>query len=127
MLPQQLVEEVESLRAKGFVVDLVAADGIAATVFQAYSVPRGYSQSVTDLLLKFPLSYPNGKPDMFWTDVALTLEGGKCPKQADTIETILARQWRRFSWHPQAWNPGIDDLRTYLEFVNTGLTKAKNP
>ena len=61
---------------------------------------------------------------MFWTDTDLVLAGGQVPKNADLIETILGGQWRRFSWHPQNWNPGADDLCTYLEFVNDRLAKG---
>jgi hypothetical protein len=62
---------------------------------------------------------------MFWTDQDLTLEGGGIPRNADSIETALEKPWRRFSWHPQNWNPGTDNLRTFLEFVNARLAKAE--
>jgi hypothetical protein len=124
MLPSQLVEEVEELRREGYSVDLIEAEGWANVVFHGYRVPPGYSKASTELLLKFPISYPNGRPDMFWTDEDLTLAGGQIPLNADTIETPLGKRRRRFSWHPQNWNPGVDNLRTYLEFVNNRLAKA---
>lgn len=123
-LPEQLVQEVDELREAGYSIDLVAESGFANAVIQAYEVPPGYNKSHTDLLLRLPMSYPNGKPDMFWTETDLTLKGGEIPKRANTVQTHLERQWRRFSWHPQRWNPGSDNLRTYLEFVNTRLAKA---
>jgi hypothetical protein len=61
---------------------------------------------------------------MFWTDEDLTLPDGKAPQNADVIETYFGKRWRRFSWHPQKWNPGADDVRTYLEFVNNRLAKG---
>jgi hypothetical protein len=61
---------------------------------------------------------------MFWTDEDLLLANGSVPRSGDAIETALGRRWRRFSWHPANWNPGSDNLRTYLEFVNTRLAKA---
>jgi|SRR5438105_531241 len=124
MLPPQLVDEVAELRGKGVEIELTEADGWANVVIQKYFVPAGYSKSSTKLLVKSPLSYPNGRPDMFWTDEDLTLAGGKIPQNADNIETPLGTRWRRFSWHPQNWNPGTDNLRTYLEFVNNRLAKA---
>ncbi len=124
MLPSQLVEEVEELRREGFSINLTEAEGWANVVFHNYPVPPGYSKVSTDLLLKFPISYPNGRPDMFWTDEDLTLTGGQVPRNADAIETPLGKRWRRFSWHPRNWNPGVDSLRTYLEFVNNRLAKA---
>lgn len=62
---------------------------------------------------------------MFWTDVGLGLKDGQTPRSADHIEEALGKQWRRFSWHPQNWNPGVDNLRTYLEFVNNRLSKME--
>jgi hypothetical protein len=52
------------------------------------------------------------------------LANGNVPRSADGIETHLGRQWRRFSWHLTKWNPASDDLRTYLEFVNSRLAKG---
>lgn len=124
MLPTQLIEEVEELRAEGHAIELTAGDGWANVVFHNYKVPSGFNKRVIDLLLKFPLSYPNGRPDMFWTDQDLLLENHSVPQSADAIETALGRQWRRFSWHPKSWNPGVDNLRSYLEFVNNRLAKA---
>jgi len=93
-------------------------------LFRDYAVPPGYNAPTTTLLLRFPLSYPNGQPDMFWTDPTLTRADGGNPQNADQFEEPLGQRWRRFSWHPQRWNPAKDDLRTYLEFVNTGLARA---
>ena len=125
MVPAQLAREVEELRIDGCSVEATEADGWANVVFNDYPVPLGYNTPSTDLLLKLPLSYPNGSPDMFWTEEDLTLEGARIPNRAEHIEEALGRQWRRFSWHPQGWNPGRDSLRTYLEFVNHRLAKAE--
>ncbi len=124
MLPEQLVREVEGLRAEGSSVELIDAEGYANILFSAYPLPPGYSAAATTVLLRFPLSYPSGQPDMFWTDPELTKADGATPPGADQLEEHLGRRWRRFSWHPQRWNPAKDDLRMYLEFVNTGLARA---
>ena len=125
MLPSQLVAEVEALRAEEFDIELVEAEGWALLVLHQYMLPSGYAQIATDLLLKFPLAYPNGQPDMFWVEEAVALVSNAVPRNADSVEVVLGRRWRRFSWHTQAWNPGVDCLRTYLGFVDAGLTKAK--
>lgn len=124
MLPNQLVQEVNDLRAEGFAVDLVEADGLANVVLHGHMVPPRVSKPVSELLIRCPLSYPNGNPDMFWTDEDLVLKNGQVPKSADTIESHLGRRWRRFSWHPSKWNPATDGLRTYLEFIEVRLAKA---
>jgi Prokaryotic E2 family E len=125
MLPGQLLDEVEQLRADGYKVELVEAEGWANLSFLEYAIPCRYNKRESRLLVRAPLAYPNGKPDMFWTDPELTFADGRIPEGAGTIETALGQQWRRFSWHPQSWNPGVDDIRTYLEFVNNRLAKAQ--
>ena len=123
MLPLQLVQEVEILKNEGRAVEIIDADGVANVVFHNYQLPTGYSKSTTALLLKMPLSYPNGRPDMFWTDENLILKSGTIPKGTECIEEALGRKWRRFSWHPSTWNPATCNLLTYLEFVNNRLAK----
>lgn len=124
MLPPDFVADVEALRAGGFAVD-TAEDGVANAIIHAYPVPPGFSKQTTELLIRAPMSYRNGKPDMFWTDKDLLLAGGGVPQNADKIERYLEREWRRFSWHPQSWNPGADDLKTYLEFINARLRQTR--
>lgn len=124
MLPEILRQEVNALQAEGYAVELIEAEGFANILLHKYPLPNSYNRSITELLLRFPMSYPNGKPDMFWTDEDLLLLNGQIPNRADQIECYLGQRWRRFSWHATAWNPGTDNLRMYLEFINTGLLKA---
>lgn len=124
MLPAALIEEVKSLTDEGLKVELVEADGMACVILPGYQLPRGYNKACTDLLLMLPLSYRNGKPDMFWVESDVVLVNGSVPKAAEKLESHLGRQWRRFSWHLKSWNPAVDDLRTYLEFVNSRLVKG---
>lgn len=124
MLPGELIEELAALNDKGYTATVEEADGWAIVVFEEYGLPKGYSRKATTLLLKLPMSYPNGNPDMFWTDTDVLLEGGGTPRNAEVIETISGRQWRRFSWHPTKWNPATDDLATYVEFVERRLEQV---
>lgn len=124
MLPPDFVTDVDMLRKGGHNVE-TADDGLANAMIGDYALPSGYSKPTVALLVRAPMSYRNGKPDMFWTDADLVLADGRVPHKADQIETYLGRRWRRFSWHAQNWNPVADDLRTYLEFVNEGLRRAR--
>lgn len=124
MIPPALSEETSQMQEGGLAVELLEAEGWFNVVFTGYPLPRGYSKRATTLLVKVPPSYPNGRPDMFWVDEDVLLETGAVPRSADSIETALGRRWRRFSWHPQNWNPGVDSLRTYLEFVNRRLAQV---
>jgi hypothetical protein len=124
MATEILLREVEGLREAGHKVEITEADGVVNLIFDEFPLPPYYNKQCTVLLLRLPISYPNGNPDMFWMDVDLACSDGKIPTKADQIETYLGKQWRRFSWHPQGWNPGTGNLCMYLEFVNSGLIKA---
>jgi hypothetical protein len=124
VMPQQLTREIEQLRAQGQEVEGYEDSGLILLVMKGYLLPRGYNKEAINLLLKIPLSYPSGNLDMFWTDPDLCLQESN--GQANTtIETIFGGQWLRFSWHPQKWNPGADNLFTFLEFVNRRLMQLK--
>jgi hypothetical protein len=125
MATETLLREVEELRSAGYKVDINESDGVVNLIIGDYPLPSTYNKRQTVLLLRVPISYPNGNPDMFWTDHDLMCSNGKIPTKADQIETYLGKQWRRFSWHPQGWNPGTGNLCMYLEFVNNGLRKAR--
>jgi hypothetical protein len=108
----------EELRGQGWRVSTGADGSFDVLMIENYRLPSGWSKKETTLLLKLPRSFQNGgKPDMFWTETDLTLEDGGVPDRGNTIEHIIGRQWRRFSWHPKSWTPGIDDIHTFLEFV----------
>ncbi|MEP0805629.1 MAG: hypothetical protein HRF47_09075 [Chloroflexota bacterium] len=124
MLTDILLQEIAGLRDGGYKVELIEGDGFANIILDDYPLPPMYNKQSTRLLLRIPISYPNGNPDMFWTAPDLLCEDGRTPTNADSLEDHLGQQWRRFSWHPQGWNPSIGNLSMYLEFVNNGLARA---
>ena len=121
---KQLELEVETSRQNGEELDVRESDGLIYVIVKDYPLPVGYSKKHTRLLLKIPLSYPNGNPDMFWVDPDLRLASGESQANA-TIENVLGEPWLRFSWHPQKWNPVLDNLNTFMEFVNRRLIQLK--
>lgn len=116
-------KEVEELRQKGFGVARSDTDKFAILIIDAYRLPAGWSKEETRLMLKLPASYPNGKPDMFWTDEDLMLANGSVPEKGDVIEEHNGEKWRRFSWHPKSWTPGRDNIHTFLAFVDRRLAQ----
>lgn len=123
-LPQQLSREIDELRAKGHEIEVYEESGFIIFVMKGYTLPPGYNKASTGVLIKIPLSYPNGKLDMFWTDPDLRLQDSN-GQAATSVETILGKQWLRFSWHPQKWNPGSDNLLTFFQFINRRLIQLK--
>lgn len=125
MPPSQLLQEVEALRFQGYSISVTEDSSWVSVVFHDYPVSAGFSKNKTNLLVRAQQSYPNSNLDMFWTDIDLLLEGGGVPASADQLENYNGQQWRRFSWHPKSWNPGRDNLCTFLEFINARFAQRK--
>src|SRR5437667_11064415 len=119
-LPPRLDKEVQELRPEAEFEITEEADAISIVV-GTFSVGEGFNQPTTNLLLRVPRTYPDAGPDMFWTSPELLLATGSVPQAAESMENYLGRQWRRFSWHKAAWNPRIDNLHGYLEFIRRRL------
>jgi hypothetical protein len=123
-VPPRLEKEINELRNQCAIEVYEDADFVAL-VLKNFPVGNGYNVSNSDLLLKIPKTYPDAGPDMFWTDPRLTLANGQIPQAGEVMETYMARQWRRFSWHRSNWNPNVDNMHGYLEFVRKRLRDLK--
>lgn len=119
-----LATEVEELRQEGYTIEELAEPDYAVLIISLWPLPFGYSKQLTRLLLRIPRSYPLGKPDMFWVDPDVRLADGRVPHKASD-EVVLGSTWLRFSWHPSKWDPARDNLRTFLAFIEGGLSKAR--
>lgn len=122
-LPPRLEKELEELLESHQIE--VEEGPCINLIFQAFPLGEGFSKSSSDLLLRIPLPYPDAGPDMFWLDMSVTLANGAIPQAAEQIETYNGRSWRRFSWHRAAWNPLIDNIHGYLEFVRRRLREKR--
>ena len=121
-LPPQLSTELEQLRSEGYVIEVLEEKSVFCIVFKDYPLPQGvWNREKTDLLIRVQPVYPNGKLDMFWVNPEILLKNGNKPKAGDVIENYCGKQWQRFSWHVQKWNPAIDSILTYLQVVNHRL------
>jgi hypothetical protein len=95
-------------------------------VFLNFSLGEGFKPRTSDLLLRVPRSYPDAGPDMFWVDTSVTLYDGRLPQGAESVEgPYAARHWRRFSWHRPAWNPSIENIHSFVEFVRRRLQEKR--
>jgi hypothetical protein len=97
MVPDILLQEVASLKEAGYLITVIEEGQMVNIIFEEYPLPSHYNKKTTRLLLRIPISYPNGNPDMFWTDVDLMRANGEVPKKGDTLEDHAGQQWRRFS------------------------------
>ena len=123
-LPPKLEKELEELRSGYQIAVSEDADWINV-ILSPFSLGEGFSVPSSDLLLRVQRSYPDAGPDMFWLDVNVTLVNGQLPQSAESIEPYAKRNWRRFSWHHQSWNPSVDNLHGYLEFVRRRLREKR--
>lgn len=119
-LPPKLAREIGELKDL-FMIEVQEDPSFVNLIFKSFPVGPGFNATSADLLIRIPLSYPDAGPDMFWTDPVLTLDNGCIPQAADSIETYIGRQWRRFSWHHNRWNSLTDNLHSYIEFVRNRL------
>jgi E2/UBC family protein E len=123
-LRPRLDKELGELRQEAEVVITEEADAISI-IIRNFSVGEGFNQPTTNLLLRVPRTYPDAGPDMFWTTPELLLANGNVPQAAESMENYLGKLWRRFSWHKASWNPRIDNLHGYLEFIRRRLRDKK--
>lgn len=81
----------------------------------------------SDVLFITDRQYPYSALDMFWTEPPVVRANGTVPQGADSIETYLDRQWRRFSWHRNGlWNPAGNGLLDHFAFMESAwATEAK--
>lgn len=123
-IPPRLERELTELRLEN-TIDASEDGGWINVIIQAFPLGEGFNMSSSNLLIRIQLTYPDAGPDMFWVEVGVLLANGQPPQAAEAIETIQGRNWRRFSWHRQAWNPSVDNLHGYLEFIRRRLREKK--
>ena len=118
--PSELTKHVEEFEATtALTVRVHYGPGQIFVVIEKAPLPVGcYRLDKSDLLFIGDPQYPVSALDMFWTDLDVIRPNGDIPAGADSIETYLDRQWRRFSWHRNGvWNPASNGLLDHYEFV----------
>lgn len=123
-LPPLLAQHIELLRTKG--CEIIVSEGQEICIeFKNYPIPKNiWNYDVISLLVITHPTYPNAKMDMFWVEPTLLLKNGAQPK-ATSPEQKCTKNWQRFSWHVNSWNPAHDNLITYLDVVKDRLSKAE--
>ena len=101
-------------------------DGSAVIRLPAVALPNGWSVAATDVLFVVPVGYPVAKPDTFWADERLRLAGGAMPSNTSMNANYGGNQqmlW--FSFHPNTWNPQLDNLLTYAKLIRRRFADPK--
>lgn len=123
MLPsidQQFLNE----RAPGHSVQICGA--MIAVVVPALELPKGFTESQSDLLFRLSPGYPDIAPDMWWFAPAIRRLDGRTIPATEVTENYLGRSWQRWSRHfqPGQWRPGLDSLESYFALVRKELETA---
>ena len=115
-----LESDKKYLESRGFRYSLYEHGSLTLLVIHDFELPLGHAPQVVDLLIQIPSNYPDAKLDMWWVYPAVVFADTRAEPAAAAVREVFssftpepARQWQRFSRHPE-WRPGIDDLRTYL-------------
>jgi len=100
--------------------------GVICVVVPGYQLPRGFTQSASDLLLRLAPGYPDVPPDMWWFDPPVRRADGAQIPATQAQEGHLGRQWQRWSRHllPGQWRSGIDSLESYFALIRRELLAA---
>src|SRR4051812_48892405 len=96
-----LEDDEDFLKAKGYSYEATAENSVVNLVIKNFPLPSAYEPNTVDLLIRLPAGYPQGNPDMFWTDPHVRRKNGVDPQAASVEETYLGRRWQRWSRH---WN-----------------------
>jgi hypothetical protein len=113
------------LEALGRPYDTILDGGSRWLIVQDVDVPVGYNLSRVSLAFAIPATYPDTQIDMAYVSPALVRADGKAIP-ALCNQAIRGQNWQRWSRHRTAdnpWRPGIDDISTHLNFVNSWLCR----
>ncbi len=97
--------------------------GWTLLIIANWPLPSGYSAPTADLLIRISPGYPDLPLDMWYFAPALTLQNGGEIPQTQVHEIFAGREWQRWSRHlnPGDWQPGRDDLRSYMTRLRSDL------
>ena len=123
MLPP-IDQDYLQARAPGHAVSVDG--GMIAIVIPSFLLPRGFTATVADLLLRLAPGYPDMQPDMWWFEPEVRRTDGQVIPATQSQEAYLGRTWQRWSRHlnPGQWRSGVDSLESYLALVRTELEIA---
>lgn len=116
-----LPEDVEYLNAqhRNQWRKVAEGEGKFGLMVRPYTLPEGYAESETTLMVLVPSGYPGVPIDMFYLDPPVhRRDGASINALAD--ESHFGVTWQRWSRHYE-WTPGEDNLVTHLEYVKHEL------
>lgn len=125
-LPPLLQQHIEALREMGHKIEVLEDGTKICIIFKEYAIANSHwNRTTTDLMIIAQPAYPNAKLDMFYVPPGMRLADGRVPKAGESEEVHGGKNWQRFSWHVNNWNPAHDSLITYLNVVDARLSRKE--
>lgn len=125
MIPDNLTQEVTSLKEAGHSISLIEEGVRVLIIFKNHKISSEiWNSETTNVLVWTSNSYPLSGFDMFWTPLALCLKNGAEPNATAGRVKFQEMTWKQFSIHPyrdNPWNPAKDSLTNFLNYVNQRL------
>ena len=105
---------------------VTSESGMTCVLFPGFSLPPGFQQKTSDLLLRLSTGYPDVPPDMWWFDPPVLRGDGQPIPQTEVIELHLGRNWQRWSRHlePTQWRSGVDSIESFLALLRRELERS---
>jgi hypothetical protein len=118
--------DIICLSERGLNYAVSAEANMTCVVFPNYTLPSGYNQSKSDLLIRLNPGFPDVPPDMWWFDPPLSLVNGRPLQATEVTEHHLGRNWQRWSRHLNAgqWRSGVDSLESFLALIRRELERC---
>jgi hypothetical protein len=117
----------EFTEVTGVTVEIIERESRVYILLRKARLPVSvYRLAESDVLFITDQQYPLSALDMFWTEAGVVLASGSVPQSAESIESHLDRQWRRFSWHRNGiWNTARNGLLDHFAFMEARLSEKK--
>jgi hypothetical protein len=119
MCPEQAVEEVRDLVARGQHVELTELNGQCYAWVKGVRAPSPpWSKTEFDILIPIPAAYGAADLDAFYVELPCEYDGGEHKRVQGQVIEHLGRKWRLVSWHypdGRPWIRGHDTIDTHIE------------
>jgi hypothetical protein len=129
LLETQLAELKAEYNRDGNIVEPTPVeDGSFVVKVPKVRIPPGWTANEADIWFVVPVQYPSARPDCFWTDESVLLEGGRVPQNTGPNPLPGRPQpvpLRWYSWHVTQWSPIGDTLATYLQVIRRRFADPK--
>lgn len=123
--PARLVDDVAHIRECGFDAAIIEEHPRFFILVADLQLPSFYVPDSTDLMIMADYQYPMSALDMFWTNPHVRrADNDALPQNANSFGDFIGRNWQRWSWHYQGWDPAHHSVGTHLEVFFNRLAQA---